>query len=83
MIDTIDKLINHKTKAFMTTYFKPLLQVVAAVNVPTVLADTFVFFSIDQNEISEMSVFVTQVGGAIFICFKIFDWISGKFKNKK
>lgn len=60
---------------------KPLLTVAAIVKAPDWLS--YFFSLIGYENISDGAVLVSQVGGAIYILFKIYDWIHGKVTKKK
>ena len=72
-------LQSYNFKAIMSSIIKPVLTVLAVVKVPDWIG---VFLnSFTSDNISECAVLVSQIGGAIYILFKIFDWIYAKIKK--
>ena len=73
--------IQHDIKAIMSEYVKPILTVLLVVKVPDWVK---IFFdAINMDNISSLAVFVSQLGGAVYILFKIYDWISEKIKKNE
>ena len=63
----------------MSEYVKPVLTVLLVVKIPD-WAKIF-FDAMNMDNISSLAVFVSQVGGALFMCFKLYDWIYEKIKK--
>ena len=75
-----DSITSYNYKAIMSSIVKPTLTVLAVVKVPDWLG---VFLSgFTSENISEYAVLVSQIGGAIYILFKIFDWVYDKIKKQ-
>ena len=73
--------IQHDIKAVMIEYFKPVLTVLLVVKIPDWVK--IIFDSLTTDNISYCAVFVSQLGGAVYILFKIYDWISEKIKKNE
>lgn len=71
----------HEIKAIMSEYVKPVLTVLFLIKIPDWVK--VIFDAMTTENISECAVFVTQVGGAIYMMFKLYDWINNKLKDKK
>ena len=71
----------HDIKAIMTEYIKPVLYVILAFKFPDWIK--MIFDAITTENISACAVFISQVGGAIFMLLKIYDWIHNKVKKNE
>lgn len=77
----LDSITSYNYKAIMSSIVKPTLTVLAVVKVPDWLG---VFLSgFTTENISQYAVLVSQIGGAIYILFKIYDWIQDKLKDNE
>jgi len=73
--------IQHDIKAIMSEYIKPIITVLFVVKIPDWIK---IFFeAVNMESISNLAVFVSQLGGAIYILFKIYDWIRDKLKDNE
>ena len=73
-------ITDYNFRAIMSDLVKPSMTVLAIIKVPDWVG---YFFSIFTTEsISETAVFISQVGGAFYILFKIYDWIYDKINKK-
>ena len=73
--------IQHDIKAIMSEYIKPIITVLFVVKIPDWIK---IFFeAVNMENISSLAVFVSQLGGAIYILFKIYDWIQDKLKDNE